>query len=92
MDSELVFQGRIVSVTQSDVTLPNGKRMRAEIVHHPGGAAAVAFWQRFKAQSESRGGGKAPEFLSTHPVDDKRIAQLQELLPQALGEYQKAKH
>jgi ADP-ribose pyrophosphatase len=42
VDSELVFKGRIVSVTLSDETLPNGKRMRAEIVHHPGGAAAVA--------------------------------------------------
>ncbi len=52
---------------------------------------AVAFWQRFKAQNETRGGGKPPEFLSTHPVDDKRIAQLQELLPQATTEYQKAK-
>ena len=43
MDSELVFKGRIVSVTLNDEILPNGKRMRAEIVHHPGGAAAVAF-------------------------------------------------
>jgi predicted Zn-dependent protease len=52
---------------------------------------AVAFWQRFKDYNEKRGGGKPPEFLSTHPVDDKRIAQLQELMPQATAEYQKAK-
>lgn len=52
---------------------------------------AVAFWQRFKGYSEKHGGGKPPEFLSTHPVDDKRIAQLQELMPQATAEYQKAK-
>ncbi len=41
-EERVAFKGRIVSVTQGDVTLPNGKRMRAEIVHHPGGAAAVA--------------------------------------------------
>lgn len=53
---------------------------------------AVAFWQRFKAYNDKQGGGKPPAFLSTHPVDDKRIEQLNELLPQAMAEYQKAKH
>jgi metalloendopeptidase OMA1, mitochondrial len=52
---------------------------------------AVAFWQRFKDYNEKQGGGRPPEFLSTHPVDDNRIAQLQELLPQATAEYQKAR-
>ncbi len=52
---------------------------------------AVAFWQRFSAYNKQKGGGAPPAFLSTHPVDDKRIAQLQELMPQATAEYQKAK-
>lgn len=52
---------------------------------------AVAFWRRFKEYDERQRGGRPPEFLSTHPVDDKRIAQLEELLPQATAEYQKAK-
>lgn len=42
MDKTVAFQGRIVSVTVETVTLPNGKRPEIEIVHHPGGAAAVA--------------------------------------------------
>jgi 8-oxo-dGTP pyrophosphatase MutT (NUDIX family) len=36
------FTGRVVSLTVDDVTLPNGHRTPLEIVHHPGGAAAVA--------------------------------------------------
>jgi predicted Zn-dependent protease len=37
----------------------------------------VALWQRMKAM----GGAKPPEFLSTHPSDDSRIAHIQKLLP-----------
>lgn len=37
-----VYKGRIVSVTVEPVTLPNDKQTEIEIVHHPGGAAAVA--------------------------------------------------
>ena len=36
------YQGRIISVTVDDVTLPNGHRAQLEVVHHPGGAAIVA--------------------------------------------------
>jgi len=36
------FRGRVVSLTVDEVTLPNGHRASLEIVHHPGGAAAVA--------------------------------------------------
>ena len=51
---------------------------------------AVAFWKRFGAENAKRG-GKAIELLSTHPLDDKRIAQLESLMPAAVAEYQKAK-
>jgi predicted Zn-dependent protease len=51
--------------------------------------AAVAFWQRFGRHSQERG-GRQIEFLSTHPVDRTRIAQLEKLMPQALAEYQRA--
>ncbi|WP_020507537.1 M48 family metallopeptidase [Lamprocystis purpurea] len=51
---------------------------------------AVAFWQRFQAYNSRRGGGGSLEFLSTHPLDAKRIAQLKAHLPQALAEYRKA--
>jgi len=36
------FRGRVIRVTTDEVTLPNGHRTTLEIVHHPGGAAAVA--------------------------------------------------
>jgi 8-oxo-dGTP pyrophosphatase MutT (NUDIX family) len=38
----LHFSGRVIRVTTDEVTLPNGHRTVLEIVHHPGGAAAVA--------------------------------------------------
>lgn len=50
---------------------------------------AVAFWQRFSAYNAARG-GKGPAFLSTHPLDDTRIADLQKAMPQAMAEYQRA--
>ncbi len=44
---------------------------------------AVSFWQRM-----SQGGGAAvPQFLSTHPSDEKRIKQLQDIIPKALQYY-----
>jgi predicted Zn-dependent protease len=51
---------------------------------------AIAFWQRFQAY-KAKSGGRTPEFLSTHPLDNNRIAQLQKFLPQALAEYERAK-
>lgn len=49
---------------------------------------AVAFWKRFKAHNDKRGGRPIP-FLSTHPLDDRRIAKLESLLPQAEAEYRR---
>lgn len=46
---------------------------------------AIAFWQRM-AQA---GGGKSPEFLSTHPSDDNRIAQLRLYVQEAQSYYRK---
>lgn len=51
---------------------------------------AIDFWKRFSAYN-ARGGGKPPEFLSTHPVDARRIAQLEAMLPQAMAEYERAR-
>jgi 8-oxo-dGTP pyrophosphatase MutT (NUDIX family) len=38
----LHFTGRVVRITTDEVVLPNGHRTLLEVVHHPGGAAAVA--------------------------------------------------
>jgi len=50
---------------------------------------ALAFWKRFADYEKKQGGAKQIEFLSTHPLDDKRIAQIESLLPQAEMEYRK---
>jgi predicted Zn-dependent protease len=46
---------------------------------------AVSFWQRMSAG----GGQKPPEFMSTHPSDETRIAQIKQELPEALGYFKK---
>jgi predicted Zn-dependent protease len=50
---------------------------------------AVAFWKRMASAKE--GGGAPPEFLSTHPSDATRIANIQKLLPEARQYYTGAK-
>ncbi len=45
--------------------------------------SAIAFWQRMAAG----GGQKPPEFLSTHPSDENRIATLKEFMPEAMKYY-----
>jgi predicted Zn-dependent protease len=44
-------------------------------------AQAVTFWQRMKAASKDA----PPAFLSTHPSDASRIANMQKLIPKALA-------
>jgi predicted Zn-dependent protease len=46
---------------------------------------AVAFWQRMAAS----GNASTPEFLSTHPSDQTRVANLQKFMPEALQYYRK---
>ncbi len=43
--------------------------------------AAVAFWERMSAGETA----SVPEFLSTHPANAKRIADIKKLLPEALS-------
>jgi metalloendopeptidase OMA1, mitochondrial len=57
-------------------------------------AEAVAFWQRFSEYNKQQGGGNSAwyaKFLSTHPLDATRIADLKKLLPEAQAEYTKSK-
>jgi predicted Zn-dependent protease len=46
-------------------------------------SASLAFWERMSAGK----GGAPPEFLSTHPSDQTRIANLRKLLPDAQKHY-----
>ncbi|MFM2291475.1 MAG: hypothetical protein RIS29_1288 [Bacteroidota bacterium] len=46
---------------------------------------AITFWQRMADASK----GSIPEFMSTHPSDATRIAQIKQYLPEALTYYKK---
>jgi predicted Zn-dependent protease len=47
--------------------------------------AAVGFWQRMAKNSS--GAGRPPEFLNTHPSDQRRIKDIQDFLPEAKKYY-----
>ncbi len=55
---------------------------------------AVAFWQRFMEFNKQQGDSQSSffgKFLRTHPLDEVRIKQLQQWLPEAESEYAKSK-
>ncbi len=79
--------------TQVGVLLPYGRLQESEADHlglifmamagyDPG--YAVEFWQRMASEKT---GASPPEFLSTHPADEKRIQNIREFLPEALTYY-----
>ena len=49
-------------------------------------AEAIGFWERMAAASGGSGGS---DFMSTHPSDQKRIADIQKYLPEAEARYKK---
>lgn len=48
---------------------------------------AVGFWERMR--SAKKGNGAPPEFLSTHPSDETRIADIKKYMPTAMHHYEK---
>ena len=88
-----LFNNIFAPTAQIAVLLPNSRNQEYEADHFGLNFAAMAgynpreaipFWQRMAAASN---GGKPPEFLSTHPSDDNRIARLESYMPEALGYY-----
>lgn len=59
-----------------------GMRWSAMAGYNP--REAINLWQRMAAQAN---GQRPPEFLSTHPAEERRIQQLQQYLPEALKYY-----
>lgn len=49
--------------------------------------AALTFWEKFGKLSQ---GGAVGEFFSTHPMSEKRLEKMHELLPEATALYQQA--
>ena len=52
---------------------------------------SVKFWERFAAFNKQAGGGGTLWFLRTHPLDETRIKQLKEWMPDAKSQYRPAK-
>jgi predicted Zn-dependent protease len=52
--------------------------------------AAIAFWKKMTAQKQQdeKTGVKLPAWLSTHPADEKRIADLEAFMPQVVPIYE----
>lgn len=90
-----IFKGAVGMGAQLGITLPFSRKQESEADHmglifmalagydpHE----ALSFWQRMAAQSA----GAPPEFLSDHPSDATRIADIQNtFLPEALKYYKK---
>ncbi len=50
--------------------------------------AGVALWQKMMRATQ---GGRAPQFLSTHPAESNRVEQIQSLLPAVMPLYEQAR-
>lgn len=91
-----LFNNIFAPTAQVGVLLPNSRNQELEADRFGLNFAAMAgynpreaipFWQRM-----SQGGGqKPPEFLATHPSDERRIAKLQEYMNEALSYYKPIK-
>ena len=88
-----LFNNIFAPTAQVAVLLPNSRNQEYEADHFGLNFAAMAgynpreavpFWQRMNAAA---GTGKPPEFLSTHPSDENRIAKLQGYMDEALTYY-----
>jgi len=93
-----LFNNVFAPAAQVGVLLPNSRKQEYEADHYGLIFAAIAgynpqeavsFWQRMAAASA--GAQKPPVFLSTHPADDARIAQIQKYMPEALSYYKPIK-
>lgn len=85
------------TVVQYSLTLPNsrsneneadliGLELSARAGYNPN--AAITLWNKM---AQASGGNSPPEFMSTHPASDSRIASLQAAIPKVMPLYEQAK-
>lgn len=88
-----LFNSVFAPTAQVTYLLPNSRNQEYEADHFGLNFAAMAgynpreaipFWQRMAAAAN---GQKPPEFLSSHPSDENRIARLESFMPEALSYY-----
>jgi len=88
-----LFNNVFAPGAQVGFLLPNSRNQEYEADHYGLIFAAMAgynpreavpFWQRMAAAA---GSSKPPEFLSTHPADEKRIAKIEGYMNEALSYY-----
>lgn len=88
-----IFRQVYAPAAQIGVLLPNSRNQEYEADHYGLLFAAMAgynpreaipFWQRMASLDK---GNKPPEFLSTHPLDQKRIDKLNSYMSEALSYY-----
>ncbi len=88
-----LFNNVFAPGAQVGVLLPNSRKQELEADHLGLNFAAMAgynpreaitFWKRMAAKSGTQ---KPPEFLSTHPADEKRIIALEKYMNEALSFY-----
>ena len=88
-----IFKNVFAPGAQIAVLLPNSRNQEYEADHlglifaamagyNP--REAIPFWERM---SKAGGANKPPEFLATHPTDEKRITRLQGYMDEALSYY-----
>ena len=88
-----IFNNVFAPGAQVGVLLPNSRNQEYEADHYGliftamagyNPQEAIPFWQRMASASN---GNKPPEFLSSHPADENRIAKIKSYMPEALSYY-----